>query len=109
MIRREYWGKGFATEFLRAFVKDWWRLPRAEGVEAFVDRLSVEEGKGEGENVPEMLCAIVESGNFGSLRVMEKTGFKGFKSWAVASRRPGEEGKEVTLVGFVNTGPEEHV
>ncbi|KAI1361124.1 acyl-CoA N-acyltransferase [Xylaria arbuscula] len=110
MIRKEHWGKGYTTEFLRAFVRAWWGLPRTEG-EVVVDRLSVDvdEGKGEGEGkmVPEMLCAIVDRENMGSTRVMEKAGFKRFKSWTVTSRRPGEEGREVTLVGFVNTGPEE--
>ncbi|KAI0425393.1 acetyltransferase domain-containing protein [Xylaria sp. FL1042] len=104
MLREECWGKGYATEFLRAFVRAWWSLDR-EGVEVEVDALSVSsggEGKGEGK-VPEMLCAIVEDTNNGSLRVMEKAGFRRFKSWTVKSRRAGSEGAEVTLVGFVRT------
>ncbi|KAI0968903.1 acyl-CoA N-acyltransferase [Xylaria arbuscula] len=104
MLRSEHWGRGYATEFLAAFVEDWWGLPRGE-VEVEVDALSVSEGTGDGEgeegNVPELLCAIVEDTNAGSLRVMEKVGFKRFKSWTVVSRRPGSEGVEVTLIGFV--------
>ncbi|GAW24491.1 hypothetical protein ANO14919_140760 [Xylariales sp. No.14919] len=106
MIRREHWGRGYTTEFLRAFVEDWWALPRADA-EVVVDARSVEGmGEGEGERVPEMLCAVVEDSNTASLRVMEKAGFRRFKSWKVASRRPGTEGEEVTLVGFVNVRPE---
>ncbi|RWA03243.1 hypothetical protein EKO27_g11862, partial [Xylaria grammica] len=105
MIRREHWGRGYTTEFLRAFVKDWWALPRADA-EVLVDARSV-EGKGEAGRVPEMLCAVVEDSNTASLRVMEKAGFRRFKSWKVASRRPGTEGEEVTLVGFVNVRSEE--
>ncbi|KAI1272183.1 acetyltransferase domain-containing protein [Xylaria sp. FL0933] len=106
MIRQEHWGKGYATEFLRAFGRAWWSLPR-EGVEVAVDGLSVgggegrENGEGEGKEVPEMLCAIVEDTNRGSLRVMEKAGFRRFKSWTVKSRK--NEGADVTLVGFVAT------
>ncbi|KAI0521051.1 acyl-CoA N-acyltransferase [Xylaria bambusicola] len=107
MIRKEHWGKGYATEFLRAYVKDWWGLPREEG-EVVVDGDSLlKDVVGEGGRVREMLGAIVEEGNIGSTRVMEKSGFKKFKAWTVKSRRAGHEGEDVTLVGFVNAGPEE--
>ncbi|KAI1162076.1 acyl-CoA N-acyltransferase [Nemania serpens] len=111
MIREEHWGAGYATEFVHAFLRAWWGLPRAEARIA-VDALSVagleggeDEDGGEVE-VPERLCAIVEETNVGSLRVMEKTGFKRFKTWTEVSQRPGEEGTEVTLIGFVNVRPE---
>lgn len=55
--------------------------------------------------MPEMISAMVESTNTGSLRIMEKAGFKQFKTWKEVSRRPESEGAEVTLVGFVNPGP----
>ncbi|KAI1129993.1 acyl-CoA N-acyltransferase [Nemania abortiva] len=105
MIRAEHWGKGYTTEFMRAFVDAWWGLPRVEA-EAEVDGLSVVRD-GEGDKVREMLCATVEDTNAASLRVMEKAGFERFRTWKVLSRRPGEEGKEVTLVGFVNRRPAE--
>ncbi|KAI0118273.1 acyl-CoA N-acyltransferase [Nemania sp. FL0031] len=121
MIRTEHWGRGYATEFLRAFTEAWWGLDRAEAV-VEVDELSVVrdgDGKGEGEGeggeeeeedkVREMLCATVEDTNRGSLRVMEKAGFERFRTWTTPSRRAGEGGKEVTLVGFVNRRPREMV
>ncbi|KAI0877995.1 acyl-CoA N-acyltransferase [Hypoxylon argillaceum] len=105
MIREEHWGRGYATEFLEAFVGAWWALPREEAV-AEVDELSVVR-EGEGGKVREMLCAVVEEDNKASQRVVEKAGFKRFRTWTVESRRAGEEGVEVTLVGFVNRRPEE--
>ncbi|KAI1184507.1 acyl-CoA N-acyltransferase [Nemania serpens] len=117
MFREEHWGKGYATEFLQAFLKAWWALPRVEA-RITVDALSVagleggegereREVEGEGEiEVRERLCAIVEETNVGSLRVMEKTGFKRFKTWTEVSQRPGEEGTEITVAGFVIVRPE---
>ncbi|KAF2966587.1 hypothetical protein GQX73_g6956 [Xylaria multiplex] len=104
MIKSEHWGRGYTTEFLKAFVQDWWSLPR-RNTEAKVDALSV--GAEEGDGVPEMLCAMVEATNTSSLRVMEKAGFRRFKTWKETSRREGSEGAEVTLVGFVQVRPEE--
>lgn len=115
MIREEFWGEGYATEFLGGFLGGWWGLARgdvvievdAEGVEG----VEVEGVKGEGEGeegirrVPEMLCAVVEDGNGASLRVLEKVGFKRCKEWTTMSRREGEEGVEVRLVGFVCARP----
>ncbi|KAI1112079.1 acyl-CoA N-acyltransferase [Nemania sp. NC0429] len=116
MLREEHWGRGYATEFLQAFLSAWWRMPRSEARIA-VDAMSVaglvvgdqdrdrggREGEGEEEEeVPEMLCAVIEETNLRSLRVLEKTGFKRFRTWTEASQRPGEEGTEVTLIGFVS-------
>ncbi|KAI0458176.1 acyl-CoA N-acyltransferase [Xylaria acuta] len=103
MLKKEHWGRGYGTEFLRAFLEAWWSLPRSEA-ETTVDALSVDAR--EGDTVPEMLSAMVESTNTGSLRIMEKAGFKQFKTWKEVSRHPGTEGTEVTLVGFVNLGPQ---
>jgi len=111
MIRSEYWGRGYATEFLRAFLQMWWALPRSE-TEAWADGLSlvgVDAGEGAGGEVPEMLCAIVQATNIGSTRVLEKAGFRKFKTWKERSHRVesgGSGGDEVTLVGFVAFGPE---
>ncbi|KAI0440145.1 acyl-CoA N-acyltransferase [Xylaria telfairii] len=102
MLKKEHWGRGYGTEFLKAFLDAWWSLPRSEAQTA-VDALSVDAR--EGDAVPEMICAMVESTNRGSLRIMEKAGFKQFKTWKEVSRRPGSEGAEVTLVGFANPGP----
>ncbi|KAI8948381.1 acyl-CoA N-acyltransferase [Xylaria longipes] len=103
MLKKEHWGRGYGTEFLKAFVQAWWSLPRSE-TETMVDALSVDAR--EGDAVPEMLSAMVESTNAGSLRIMKKAGFKQFKTWKEVSQHPGSEGAEVTLIGFVNLRPE---
>ncbi|KAI3326871.1 acyl-CoA N-acyltransferase [Xylariaceae sp. AK1471] len=105
MLKSEHWGRGYATEFLKAFVQLWWSLPRSE-VETEVDALSLGALRGSAGEAPEMLCAMVEAANMSSLRVMEKAGFKKFKTWTETSRRVGSEGTEVTLVGFVSPRPE---
>ncbi|KAI0863444.1 acyl-CoA N-acyltransferase [Xylaria cubensis] len=107
MLKKEHWGRGYGTEFMKAFVDAWWSLPRYE-TETAVDALSVVDARREegDTEVPEMLCAIVEATNSGSLRIMEKAGFRQFKTWQQECRRPGAEGTEVTLIGFVNRGPQ---
>ncbi|KAK8016485.1 GNAT domain-containing protein [Apiospora rasikravindrae] len=112
MFKREHWGRGYATEFMRAFLERWWALPRVEA-EVEVDARSVAvaaadrdgglaDGNGE-RVVPEMLSAIVDANNPGSLRVMQNAGFERFKEWQEPDSRVGFEGKDVTLVAFTCT------
>ncbi|KAH9886826.1 acyl-CoA N-acyltransferase [Xylariomycetidae sp. FL2044] len=105
MLKREYWGQGYATEFLEAFLQMWWKLPRSEA-EVQVDELSTKAQ--EGDAVPEMLCAIIAERNPRSLRVVEKAGFSKFKEWMEPSRRPGTGGTEEKLFGFAIAQPEKH-
>ncbi|KAI1405370.1 acyl-CoA N-acyltransferase [Hypoxylon fuscum] len=95
MFRKEYWGQGFATEFLSAFVKNWWTLPRSE-VEIEVDAQSV-DGPGE---APEMLTLMTDGHNVGSRKVAQKAGFREFKEWSVPDSREGFSGNMVTLFGY---------
>ncbi|KAL2125295.1 hypothetical protein VTJ04DRAFT_1660 [Mycothermus thermophilus] len=108
MIRREVWGKGLATEFLRGWMEAWEGLEREE-VEIEVDRRTVEgqeaEGEGEGEGqrdglvrVREQLVAITAQGNEKSQKVLGKCGFEWFTTWTVEEE--GEEGKVVALPTF---------
>ncbi|KAI1187648.1 acetyltransferase domain-containing protein [Nemania serpens] len=110
IFRKEYWGKGIGTEFLRGFTKTWWALPRSE-IELEVDAASVGKVvKGEGEKnngdddavvqVPELLTAIIEEGNIGSRRVLEKAGFKEYTTWSEPDSRAGFEGSNATLIKF---------
>ncbi|KAI1123281.1 acetyltransferase domain-containing protein [Nemania abortiva] len=113
MFRKEYWNKGLGTEFLRGFSKAWWALPRNE-VEIEVDPASVEgreEGRSEKNDgdvieVPEILTAMIEAKNVGSMRVLEKAGFREYKRWTEPDSRVGFEGLDAELVAFLLTAPE---
>ncbi|KAI0873816.1 acetyltransferase domain-containing protein [Hypoxylon argillaceum] len=113
MFRKEYWNKGFATEFLRAFSKAWWALPRTD-VEIEVPTASVEgrggdktaENDGDVIEVQELLTAIIDANNIGSRRVLEKAGFKEYIQWKEPDSRAGFEGLDVTLASFLLTAPE---
>ncbi|GAW21090.1 hypothetical protein ANO14919_106030 [Xylariales sp. No.14919] len=113
MFRKEYWGKGLATEFLRAFTKAWWALPRRE-IELEIDDASVEKlrrGKGEVNDgdvirVPEALMAMIEASNGGSRKVLEKTGFKEYKSWTEPDSRAHYTNRQATLVAFLLGAPD---
>ncbi|TGJ85720.1 hypothetical protein E0Z10_g3070 [Xylaria hypoxylon] len=112
MFRKEYWGKGFATEFMRAFTKAWWALPRNE-IQIEVDAVSVEkwcQGKGEKNDgdvirVPEVIMAMIDAGNGGSRKVLEKAGFRVFDKWTEADSRTGFKGSTVKLDVFLLEEP----
>ncbi|KAH8906051.1 hypothetical protein BR93DRAFT_928657 [Coniochaeta sp. PMI_546] len=81
MFRTEFWGKGYATEFLRAYIESWAKLPRAE-VEIKVDPRTV-TGKGVAE---EQIIAVTAEVNKGSQKVLQKCGWEHFMTW------PGSDG-----------------
>ncbi|CEL04065.1 hypothetical protein ASPCAL05197 [Aspergillus calidoustus] len=58
MLHPDAWGKGYATEAVRAVVEAWWSLPRAW------------------EFADERVFAATKCANVGSLRVLEKVGFE---------------------------------
>ncbi|KAI1763561.1 acyl-CoA N-acyltransferase [Hypoxylon sp. FL1150] len=95
LLKKEAWGQGYATEFLKALLSFWWTLPRSE-IELGVDAQSV-DGPGE---APEMLSALTEQANIGSQRVLQKAGFREFKRWTEPDHREGFSG-DAHLVGFV--------
>ncbi|WXC56079.1 hypothetical protein SNK03_002016 [Fusarium graminearum] len=83
MFRKEAWGKGYATEFLSAFMEVWWELPRVE-VSIEVDRatLSEEEIKTSSDRaIMERCAAETIKENLGSNRVLVKAGFEKVKEW----------------------------
>ncbi|KAI1827124.1 acetyltransferase domain-containing protein [Xylaria intraflava] len=98
MFRKEYWGMGFGTEFLRGLTAAWWALPRRE-VELEVELESVRDGDA-AIRAPEVLVAVIENGNVGSRRVLEKAGFAEYKRWTEPDSRAGFEGADASLVKF---------
>lgn len=100
---------GFANEFMQAFTKAWWALPRTE-TEIEVDAASVKgftaTEDGVRVRVPERLYAMIEDSNTGSKRVLEKSGFKQYNKWVEPDSRAGFEGQEATLAVYTLERPE---
>ncbi|KAI1484378.1 acetyltransferase domain-containing protein [Biscogniauxia mediterranea] len=112
LFKQRHWGRGYATEFLRACVDAWWALPREER-ELEVDEASVAGlgwddgagGDGEVRRVPERVTAMVEEGNPNSANVLRKVGFAEFKRWTEPDSREGCGQRDVTLIALSATAP----
>ncbi len=107
-LKKEAWGRGYATEFMTAFLESWWKLPRRDmEVEVDVKSLgSVEARDAGGSSVAaEQLTAMVEAGNGPSRRIMEKLNFRPFNEWKEADSREGYEGQEAKLIGYTVSRP----
>ncbi|KAJ3180690.1 hypothetical protein HDU87_001803 [Geranomyces variabilis] len=94
MLRREEWGKGYATEALRGALNNYWRLPRhavdSEDDWPELKRYQTIEQDG---SVREGVRAMIEVKNAGSKRVVGKCGFalvEG-KEWVPAPDHRGPE------------------
>ncbi|KAL7917076.1 acyl-CoA N-acyltransferase [Trichoderma austrokoningii] len=96
MIRKKFWGQGLATEFVKAWLESWCKLPRAEA-EIEVDRRTLLPEQGE-ESSPEQVTALTLLDNVGSQRVLEKAGFERFLTWDEADLRDSRV--QVTLIGY---------
>ncbi|KAL2684764.1 hypothetical protein Neosp_005853 [[Neocosmospora] mangrovei] len=92
---KEAWGKGYITEFLKAYLAQWWALPREE-VELKVDKNSV---RGDGGVEKECVVAITVDDNASSQNVLRKCGFDLVTAWEETDLR--DTSKMVTLYGFV--------
>ncbi|KAF3762270.1 acyl-CoA N-acyltransferase, partial [Cryphonectria parasitica EP155] len=79
LLRKEYWGTGLATEFVRAFLSMWEdldRMPIELSVNAKTLAGEVVDEDGSGMVSREQLVAIVDSSNAASYRIVEKLGFE---------------------------------
>jgi RimJ/RimL family protein N-acetyltransferase len=84
MFKKEYWGQGYGTEAVKAFMEFWWSLPR------HVAKLSVHPGtvvKSREKSftyssdastlrAKELVLALIEKGNEASKNVLIKAGFE---------------------------------
>ncbi|KFX87215.1 hypothetical protein V495_06620 [Pseudogymnoascus sp. VKM F-4514 (FW-929)] len=95
MLRKEYHGKGYATEFVRAFLEAYWALPRVR-TEVVVDASTVELNEGV-TDARECLGATTTAVNKLSHSVLLKTGFELVKAYREPANNPQEEGDMVTL------------
>ena len=91
MLRKECWGKGLATEFLKGWVGAWEGLEREE-VELEVDaRTAGEEVTGADGRVREQAIAVTAPDNDRSQGVLVKAGFEWFTTWVDEDLTPGVE------------------
>ena len=73
-FKEEYWGKGYATEFAKAFMIFWWKNLLREDKQILVAASSVNSTK-----PVEQVCAWTKPENRRSERVLEKVGFERFQ------------------------------
>ncbi|KAH8885257.1 acyl-CoA N-acyltransferase [Thozetella sp. PMI_491] len=95
MFRKEFWGQGLATEFVRAFLDMYSKLSR-EPTEITVDPRTLSD-KVDGP-VLEQIATWTTSENIASQKVLQKCGFEQFKTWKEPDLRKPEV--EIELVGF---------
>ena len=86
MFKKETWGKGFATEAVKAFMGFWWGLPRSSSkLKVHPSSVDLPENPsnpttfGPGNSIPkvrEQVIATIEIGNVASKKVLLKAGFE---------------------------------
>lgn len=101
MFRPEAWGKGYATEFVKAFLDAWWKLPRAEA-QLRVDSHTVEDGQ-DGDLKAETIIAVTTADNKASQNVIGKSGLKHVKIWECEDKHEG--GGLIDLYAFAGRRP----
>ncbi|KAJ3335592.1 hypothetical protein HDU93_004951 [Gonapodya sp. JEL0774] len=102
MFRMEYWGKGFATEFVRGFLEFYAAIPRIP-VEIPVSESSIAHRSVTGENsvtVEEVLVAVIDAKNIRSQGVLEKSGFKRFEEYKELDNNSSDQ-SYVDLIGYL--------
>ncbi|KAK2606388.1 hypothetical protein QQS21_003207 [Conoideocrella luteorostrata] len=100
MLCKEFWGKGYATELVHAFLSAWWALPRTE-VELKVDKsTAIEEHD---DKVRECIVAVTVEHNAPSQRVLTKANMELVKVWEEVDNR--DETQTATLYGYVAKRP----
>ena len=99
-FKKEYWNNGYATEFVIAFMRFWWSLPR-EPTTLQVHPSSV--GFQNTHQATERVYASVKLENKASQRVLEKAGFKLFEGmgsdWLTHWRNIFSEEWDLSLYG----------
>lgn len=114
MLKKQHWGKGYATEFLGAWLEAWWKLPRSE-VKMEVPASTVEEdapvcgANGVREVSRDRVIAFIEQNNTSSQRVVEKCGFRRAASFKEPNTHAGFQGTEITVFVYVATAPAKDV
>lgn len=74
-LRKEFWSLGYATEAVQGWLEEYWKLPRRD-VDIQDTMLEHAQLHSHGITMKEVLLACIESGNTGSVKVIQKCGFK---------------------------------
>ncbi|KAI1459764.1 acyl-CoA N-acyltransferase [Annulohypoxylon moriforme] len=98
-FRKEFWGQGYATEFLSAFLQAWWSLPRSH-IKRRVCSSSIFRIKDSELEAIEQVYANADVNNIGSRRVLEKLSFIQFSEWTEPDTAEHRIGQPLTLVGY---------
>ncbi|KAI2603479.1 acyl-CoA N-acyltransferase [Hypoxylon fragiforme] len=102
-FRKEFWGKGYATEFLQAFLAVWWALPRRR--RATIEEISPEACMQNAVVGVEQIIANADAQNIASRMVLEKSGFVQFAEWTEPDTQEHRLGQPITLVGYRLSSP----
>jgi RimJ/RimL family protein N-acetyltransferase len=100
MFQKEFWGLGYGTEFLKAFIDAWWKLPRSP-CEIEVERSTIR--KNEAGEVLEVYTAIIAAHNGASRRVLEKCGFEDMTDWMLENNCPDSEDVKLVALGLTKS------
>lgn len=73
-FKKQYWGQGYATEFLTAFLEFWWKLPRQRSVVTIHE--SLVDPQNTTGHTPELLYAWTKPDNLEAQKVLQKFGFE---------------------------------
>jgi RimJ/RimL family protein N-acetyltransferase len=103
MFVKEFWGKGIATEFVQAFVDEWWKLPRSV-CEIEVEKSTVPSNS---EMAQEMYTAVTATDNFASQKILERRGFEKVKVWSETDSQDPTGMSSIFLFGFGMIRPRE--
>ncbi|KAM0335446.1 hypothetical protein ACHAQA_000492 [Verticillium albo-atrum] len=102
MFLKEHWGKGYATEFVTAFLDAWWALPRSV-CEVRVDRGTVRVG--EDGLAEEQFTAVTVLDNIASQRILTKTGFVKRREFVEVDSADPKGEELITLLCFTAGRP----
>ena len=74
-FKKEYWGKGYVTEFAKAFMRFWWKdLPREDRQIRVLS--SSLDSPHSSKATEQRVCCWIKSENIASQRIAEKVGFE---------------------------------
>jgi RimJ/RimL family protein N-acetyltransferase len=102
MFRQEFWGQGYATEFVKSFLEAYWKLPRSD-YQIDVDRQTVlasPSPNAERNEAEELLTAITAESNKASQRILTKCGFRLMRTWKERDSQDPSGQSQVVLHGF---------